>query len=103
MTNHPNRNKRYAGCVPTVLCGRRVWIAERGVYGSKEIWVHADPTRRAVAYFRGSSLTEGTETENRKFLEILVCKNLASLPPITAHVNKLWEEEAADGSGSSSH
>lgn len=87
--------ERYAGCMPATLCGRKVWIAERGGHPGalKEIWVHIDPYTKAIAYLTGTSLTEGSATENIEYLESLVSDKLAKQRPITRRLSALWDAD----------
>jgi hypothetical protein len=97
-TKRTHQERRYAGCVPATICGRKVWIAQRGGYGSslKEIWVHTNPCDKAVIYLKGSSLTEGDAASNWEYLEFLCAEKLSTLPPNAASTIRRWNEEVAE-------
>lgn len=91
-----NRDDRYKDCRPVTLCGRKVWISERGGYGStlKEIWVHLSPWQPAALYLKGSSLTDGDEASNWAYLEDC-CRAAIAWPrvPMSKELEHIWHAE----------
>ena len=89
--------RRYQGCTPTILCGQKVWIAERGGYGGSltEVWIHFSPWIPAAIYLKGSSLTEGTPESNREYLEGIV-RDRISGHKMSAKMERVWDEDMAE-------
>lgn len=90
-----NHNDRYEDCRPVTLCGRKVWISERGGYGGtlKEIWVHLSPWQPAVVYLKGSSLTDGDEASNWTYLEDCCRAEIERARPMSKKLEQIWYAE----------
>ena len=80
---------------PVILCGRPVWVSEAG-HSIKEVWVHTNLHNNADLYFCGSSLGEGDQPENLAHLEGLCRDYIATLPPISRAMQKVWEAHKAE-------
>lgn len=86
--------KRYKGCKPEIIRGRKVWVYRRSG-GLPEIWVHASPWLEAPIYLVGSSLTEGDEAANQEYLE-QCCRSVSEWPAMPKWLEKIWDEDKAE-------
>lgn len=84
---------RFQGCEPIILCGRKVWVAQRGGYvGSpKEVWLHFSPFEPAVIYLKVSFLT-GNDTVT-DFLKHLCREAMAAAPPLSQFLEDVWAQD----------
>lgn len=94
---HIERAGRYQDCKPKMLCGRKVWIAERGGTSSlKEIWIHLSPFKRAALYLKGSSLTDGDAASNLAYLERLCRDTIEQAAPLSRRLEEIWNADTAE-------
>lgn len=86
-----------SNCKPRMLCGRKVWVAERGGddRGSlKEIWVHLSPFMPAAVYLKGSSLTDGDD--DSAYLEGLCKEAIERAIPLNQRLEEIWDADTAE-------